>query len=262
VFKNISGIPETKGVTLTGGEPLLRRDAAQIARSAFDAGLKVAVATNGTLLNKTAISELVNNGVQHFDIGFTDPGRETRLALASAVNSSCSVTASICLHGLNHRRTGMLTSMAAAFGADSIAINRFIPTGRAIRTGNLLQLQVEDLLSALEMANQTAISTGIHIYTGVPIEPCIASNKDFPGISFSTCRCGETKWAIDHRGNLRTCEQSSKMLGNLLEESLEDILKRNAVEIMKFRQWRPTTGCESCARNNDCFGGCRFQTGY
>jgi radical SAM protein with 4Fe4S-binding SPASM domain len=217
------------------------------------------LSTNGTLLNSRKVSELVAGGVQHFDIGFTDPSIETRLALTAAAKAGCSVTACICLHRSNHTRIGVLSSLAAALGADSIAINRFVPTGRGKQNREHLVPDTMNLLSALAMANETAIASGIHIYTGIPIEPCIASNAEFPGISFSTCQCGETKWAIDPRGNLRTCEQNKNTLGNLLETPFEDILNRNTAEMQKFRQWRPSTVCKSCDRSNGCIGGCRFQ---
>lgn len=258
VLCNISKAPGAMGVTVTGGEPLLRGDIPEIVRLCSRAGLKVALATNGTLLTRKVINELTGSGVQHFDIGFTDPSEETRLGLTAAVKSGCTVTASICVHNNNYERTGILTEIAAALGADAISLNRFVPTGRGKHHLQSLQLNNKNLLTALELANSTAITAGIYIYTGIPVEPCIASSTEFPGIVFSTCQCGRTKWAINPSGNLRTCEQNTEVLGNLLKNSFTEIISRNAGTIKKFREWRQSEKCFPCTLPGDCRGGCRF----
>lgn len=258
VLRNISEAPGAMGVTVTGGEPLLRGDIPDIVRLCSKAGLKVALATNGTLLTRRVINELVGSGVQHFDIGFTNPSEETRLGLTAAVKSGCTVTASICLHNNNYKRTGILTEIAAALGADAVSLNRFIPTGRGRHHSQGLHLNNEDLLTALGLANNTAITAGIYIYTGIPVEPCIASATKFPGIVFSTCQCGQAKWAIDPHGNLRTCEQNAEVLGSLLKNTFTEIINRNAGTIEKFREWRQSENCFPCTLPGDCTGGCRF----
>ena len=249
------------GVTLTGGEPLLRDDISEIVNMSRLAGLKVALATNGTLLTEKAVGELVAGGLEHFDIGFTEPTSPTRLALTAAVRSGCTVTASICIHNNNYQRAGVLINIAAALGADAVAINRFVPTGRGRLHDHKLNLSNRNLLSALELADNAGRTAGIYIYTGIPVEPCIASKDMFPGITFSTCQCGESKWAIDSRGNLRTCEQNREVLGNLLENSFAEITENNRKKIEKFRSWRPSDHCLTCnlSAPEDCRGGCRFR---
>src|SRR6185295_18763031 len=53
---------------LSGGEPLLRDDLAEIARFASSRGATVVIGTNGTLLTAERISELKNAGVTGFAI--------------------------------------------------------------------------------------------------------------------------------------------------------------------------------------------------
>ena len=259
ILENVSRAPGVEGVTVTGGEPLLRNDIPEIVSLCRKKGLKAAIASNGTLLSKTLIKELTASGIQHFDIGFTEPSHETRIAMTEAARSGCTVTASICLHNKNYKRIGALTKMAAALGADAIALNRFIPTGMGAKNSSYLDIEVEDLLYALELANETALKTGIYIYTGIPVEPCIASSREFPEITFSTCQCGRSKWAIGPGGNLRTCEQNSKKLGSLLEYSFLELLERNSTELSKFRSWKPSEKCLLCDWKKDCNGGCRFK---
>ena len=259
VLQNISKAPGAAGVTITGGEPLLRDDVPEIVSLCREAGLKAAIATNGTLLTVKTIKELVSSGIEHFDIGFTEASTETRLALAGAVKTGCSVTASICVHNDNFKRTGVLCKIAAAMGANAISFNRFVPTGRGILNAGTLQLDRENLLTALRLADKAAEEAGISVYAGIPVEPCIASCNEFPRLVFSTCQCGSTKWAIDPYGNLRTCEQNNQVLGNLLENSFTSIINNKPEMIQQFREWRPLENCSSCSFSDICHGGCRFR---
>ncbi len=163
VLRNISEAPEATGVTLTGGEPLLRSDLHEIVRMCRKLGMKAALATNGSLLTDKTVCNLIQSGIEHFDIGFTEPTTKTRLALAAAAKSGCTVTASICIHKDNYEKTGILCKMAAVLGADAVALNRFIPTGRGKQHSQDLQLSNEDLLTALKHADRAAAAAGIYI---------------------------------------------------------------------------------------------------
>ncbi len=154
------------------------------------------------------------------------------MALTHAVRTGRTVTASLCIHRGNYEKTGLRVRTAAALGADSVCLNRFVPTGRGLKNIKALSLSESELYKALELAQRAADSCPIHMYTGIPVKPY----EEFPGIIFSTCRCGDTKWAIDAEGNLRTCEQNSSILGNLLTESFGDIVKSREDEIRKFRK--------------------------
>lgn len=223
------------GVTLTGGEPLLRPDLEEIAEIFSSRGCPVAVATNGTVLTPERARSLVLSGAGHFDIGFTDPSHETLMAVTHGVKAGATVTATICLHRGSCSQTGLRVRTAAALGADSVCLNRFVPTGRGRLNAKRLLPGKGDLLAALQQAQEAAESCPVHIYTGIPIEPEPAGRGDFPAIEFTSCRCGDTKWAIGPSGNLRTCEQSEKSLGNLLEMSFPQAMKNHSKEIREFR---------------------------
>ncbi len=55
---------------LSGGEPLFRPDIYEIARHAADAGLPVALATNGTLITAEVARKIKDSGVQRVSISF------------------------------------------------------------------------------------------------------------------------------------------------------------------------------------------------
>src|SRR5512141_1019050 len=55
-------------LVLSGGEPLYRPDIFQLARYGTDRGLRVALATNGTLVTKEIARKIVDSGVQRVSI--------------------------------------------------------------------------------------------------------------------------------------------------------------------------------------------------
>ncbi len=55
-------------LVLSGGEPLYRSDIFQLARYATDQGLRVALATNGTLVTKEVARMIVDSGVKRVSI--------------------------------------------------------------------------------------------------------------------------------------------------------------------------------------------------
>ena len=55
-------------LVLSGGEPLYRRDIFQLARFATDRGLRVALATNGTMVTKQLARRIVESGVRRVSI--------------------------------------------------------------------------------------------------------------------------------------------------------------------------------------------------
>src|ERR1017187_10498894 len=64
-------------LVLSGGEPLYRSDIFQLARYATDKGLRVALATNGTLVTKEVAQKIVDSGVKRVSISLDGSNAET-----------------------------------------------------------------------------------------------------------------------------------------------------------------------------------------
>src|SRR5512141_2586135 len=63
-------------LVLSGGEPLYRPDIFQLARYGTDLGLRVALATNGTLVTKEIAKKIVDAGVKRVSISLAAAKRE------------------------------------------------------------------------------------------------------------------------------------------------------------------------------------------
>src|SRR5208282_1071097 len=64
-------------LVLSGGEPLNRSDIFHLARYATDKGLRVALATNGTLVTKDVAQKIVDAGVKRVSISLDGSNAET-----------------------------------------------------------------------------------------------------------------------------------------------------------------------------------------
>ena len=64
-------------LVLSGGEPLYRSDIFQLAQHATDKGLRVALATNGTLVTKEVASKIVDCGVKRVSISLDGSNADT-----------------------------------------------------------------------------------------------------------------------------------------------------------------------------------------
>ena len=69
-------------LVLSGGEPLYRSDIFQLAKYATDKGLRVALATNGTLVTKEVARMIADSGVKRVSIALD--GADSRRMTASA----------------------------------------------------------------------------------------------------------------------------------------------------------------------------------
>ncbi len=64
-------------LVLSGGEPLYRPDIFQLAKYATDKGLRVALATNGTLVTKEVANKIVDSGVKRVSISLDGANSDT-----------------------------------------------------------------------------------------------------------------------------------------------------------------------------------------
>jgi len=64
-------------LVLSGGEPLFRRDIFELARYGTDRGLRVALATNGTLVTRTVAKRIVDSGVRRVSMSLDGADADT-----------------------------------------------------------------------------------------------------------------------------------------------------------------------------------------
>src|SRR6202521_834464 len=130
-------------LVLSGGEPLFRSDIFQLARYGTDKGLRVALATNGTLVTKQVARMIVDSGVQRVAIsldgadGLThDTFRGIPSAFDAAIagfrnlkNLGMSVQINTTIARHNAHQLPQVLELAKSLGADALHTFLLVPVG-------------------------------------------------------------------------------------------------------------------------------------
>ena len=257
-------------VTLTGGEPLLRTDLPQILEFLQKRRVQVTVISNGRLLDEPTAASLVQGGVGLFELPLLSHRREIHDELSGAPGAWDAVLAAMANVRLHHGQVVAAfvatrkniehlhetIRLAFAFGARGIMFNRFNPGGRGREHLAELLPSVNQVRDALEVAEAAAVEFGLPVSCSIPIQPCLVDISQFPHLGFGFCAAGSERayYALDPLGNLRPCNHTDTILGNLFEESFTDLI---APERMSAFTCAVPAFCVDCARRLECQGGCK-----
>lgn len=265
LFSRLQEQTSIGGVTLTGGEPMLRVDLEVIAQELVDLKIPVFIATNGELLTKERLTALNNIGIEYVEISLNTLSNNTdrqmgrisnlkriKQALLTAKHLYMNAGLSFLLTRINYYDLENVLKTGFAFKADRIAINTYTCREKNFR----YKLTHEQLETALSIADRFAEIYPLRIDVTLPIRFCELNRKHYPHLHFGPCFCGEYKWAIDSQGNLRTCEQNPQILGNLLQTQWEMLRQKPVVKDFKKQYFRED--CPQCEFYTICGGGCRF----
>ena len=130
-------------LVLSGGEPLYRSDIFQLARYATDKGLRVALATNGTLVTKEIARMIVDAGVKRVSISLDGADAMTHdsfrgipgafdaavqgLRNLKALGMSVQINMTIARH--NAEQLPQVFELAKSLGADALHTFLLVPVG-------------------------------------------------------------------------------------------------------------------------------------
>jgi MoaA/NifB/PqqE/SkfB family radical SAM enzyme len=130
-------------LVLSGGEPLYRSDIFQLARYATDKKLRVALATNGTLVTKDVARMIVDSGVKRVSISLDGADSLTHdsfrgipgafdaavygLRNLKALGMSVQINTTIARH--NARQLPQVLELAKSLGADALHTFLLVPVG-------------------------------------------------------------------------------------------------------------------------------------
>ncbi|MHC4643106.1 MAG: SPASM domain-containing protein, partial [Planctomycetota bacterium] len=115
---------------------------------------------------------------------------------------------------------------------------------------------VDQVRDGLVVSEEYCRNYGIGIGASIAIPPCLIDPKDYPHVGFGFCAAGTERayYTIDPVGNVRPCNHTSTIIGNLFEMPLKEIVESE--KLMSFRQARPTF-CAGCDLEEECLGGCK-----
>jgi radical SAM protein with 4Fe4S-binding SPASM domain len=261
---------DCRHVTLTGGEPLLRPDLPTLLDLLERRGVQSTVISNGRLLDGQTAGDLLGRGVGLFELPLLSHRREVHDRMSGAAGAWDAVLramSEVRLRGGRFVAVFVLTrlnvddlietmKLAFAFGARAIMLNRFNPGGRGRAHIHELLPSVEQVRRALAAADAASAQCGLPVACSIPIQPCLIDTTPFKHLSFGFCAAGSERayYTLDPLGNLRPCNHSDTILGNLLEESFADLI---APERMAPFTCALPAICGACERKLVCQGGCK-----
>jgi radical SAM protein with 4Fe4S-binding SPASM domain len=257
-------------VTLTGGEPLLRSDLPLLLDFLGSRNVRTTIISNGQLLNAEKAACLIERGAGLFELPMLSQRREVHDRLSGvpgAWDAVLDAMANVRLHRgvlaiafvatrLNIHDLHETIRLAYAFGARTVMFNRFNPGGRGRTHLKELLPSAEELRQALAVAEAASIEFGLPISCSIPIQPCLIDTHLFPHLTFGYCAAGSERayYTLDPLGNVRPCNHTPTILGNLFQESFDSLV--NSYRLQEFICATPAF-CAGCPLDSECQGGCK-----
>lgn len=222
-------------IVLSGGEITLRPDLLDIVSQISVKNIPIVLTTNGTLLTKHLIKQLISTGVATFQIpllscdqamhdylsGRPSWGNAARsLVMVREAGGVAVIVFVATEHNIDHFPS--VVEASHLLGVRHLIFNDFVPNSGAGRI-NASELAVRDrfkILQVLKLAEEIASRLGLSIEVGTPLEIAQKSIVQFKQCYFSKCPVGpgQKRFVLDGFGNIRLCPQSSHIVGNILRE--------------------------------------------
>jgi radical SAM protein with 4Fe4S-binding SPASM domain len=257
-------------VSLTGGEPLLRPDLDDIVAFLDSRGVTINLITNGSLLTDAAIARLTPDTISVFELPLLSSERDIHDRMSGSSGAFDRVTAAMAelkLRGarvigvfvatrLNLSTWRQTAELAVALGLDGVMFNRFNPGGRGRDNIALLQATPAELQAALDEAERVSEQYDFPISCSIAMPPCLFDVGRYKRLTFGFCAAGTERayYALDPLGNVRPCNHSPTILGNILTSGFSDLVRSRKAR--SFNEARPPF-CAGCRLEMQCLGGCK-----
>ena len=269
-------------VILTGGEPLLREDIFDLARYGTDLGLRMVMATNGTLMTTRIVESMKDSGIKRVSISLDGPNADEHDAFRKVPGAydgalkgiellkeggiEFQVNTTVTRHNIGHIHE--MLDLAIALGAAAHHIFLLVPTGRArdMIDQEIDALEYEKVLhwfynKGKEVPIHLKATCAPHYYRILREEAHRRGEKvDFEtyGLDAVTRGClGGTAFCfISHDGIVQPCGYLEINCGDLKVSSFEAVWRDSEV-FKRLRNFSEYKGkCGRCEFLRVC-GGCR-----
>lgn len=145
--------------------------------------------------------------------------------------------------------------LASQLGMESIFVDRFEDGGLGNKKSSELKPSQEQFRVALTQMIQARNDFGIAVGFGTAIPYCLDERLIAENM-FANCGVGITFAAINPNGDVRICNQSQIVYGNVLTESIEQIWKKDRLRKFRNLSW-VTEPCRFCTVLHECLCGCK-----
>ena len=258
-------------IVFSGGEPLLRDDWEHLAGHATSLGLPIALATNGTLIDRSIAQRINKAGFSRVAVSLDgadaaihdkfrgqDGAFNNAMAGIEAIRASgtdVQINATIAAH--NVHQLDSLLGLATELGAVALHLFLLVPVGCGTEIAETHQLPPAEYERVLGWVCDRQQSGSIEIRpTCAPHYKRIAAQKNFPTGHSRGCLAGSSVAFVSFAGDVFGCGYLPVSCGSVLDNSLADIWENSTV-FAKLRDPELLTGkCGICNFKVAC-SGCR-----
>lgn len=247
-----------KRVTLSGGEPTIRKDFWDILQHLYDADIQVSLFTNGSFLDRRFVERLSKFSVSGVRISIDGgvPNTHDKIRVADGSFSRAVNAVRLC------RETELMVIIVSVIMKNNFSeireiiqlaekncvpayFRRFHPVGRGLRNIHLMPLP-EELKAATSI---------IGSYYG---EDLIREMINYLELVGGWCYIG-SRMSIESDGNIVLCPSLPHVMGNIRENSVNEVWDRikNSKLCNMIRERKITGKCGNCPYIKICGGGCR-----
>lgn len=272
-------------VILTGGEPLVRADIYDIARYCSGIFTRVALATNGTLVDEAIAAKIAASGIQRVSISLDGACAATHDAFRGLPGSfdaalrgfdalrraNVSVQVNVTVSRYNVAEIADILALALAHGADAFHVFVLVPVGCGAEISADVRLtapEMEKVLrwlfdKSLELRGKVHVKATCapqyyRIMREVSRERGLKMESSGHGMAAMTrgCLAGSAVCFISRTGDVQPCGYLPLQVGNVRKQKFGEIW-RNSEEFLALRDPGRLKGkCNACGYRKVC-AGCR-----
>ena len=271
-------------VVLSGGEPLMRGDVFEIAKYGTEKGLRMCLATNGSLVTDDICDKIKASGIRIVSLsldGSTEDVHDNFRNEKGAFKGILNAARLFKQHGIefiinssftkrNQEEIPKVYKLAKQLGATAWYMFMIVPTGRGEEIMSEL-ISKEDYEEILEWHyrmekdehDMLVRPTCAPHYYRVVLQKAKEEGKKFERrtLKFSTggskgCLAGQLICLINVDGDVLPCSYFPMSAGNIRKQSFKDIWENSELfkDMRDFKKYKGR--CGSCEFVNVC-GGCR-----
>ncbi|MCX5846545.1 MAG: heme b synthase [Deltaproteobacteria bacterium] len=267
-------------IILTGGEPLLRKDIFKIASYGDKKGLRMVLATNGTLVTEEIAGKMIDAGIKRVSISIDGEDAQSHDAfrkVAGAFDGALAGIEAMKTAGMEFQINTTITKanldqiqgimdLAIGLGAAAHHIFLLVPTGRGKEMSEQA-ISPEDYEKTLNWFYEEGLHCPIQLkatcaphYYRIFHQKSKGSGKEGAGSPLHTmtrgCLGGSSFCFISHTGQVQPCGYLEVDCGRIKEKGFEDIWNNSPI-FQNLRDLNQYKGkCGRCEFIKVC-GGCR-----
>ena len=250
---------------LSGGEPLLRPDIFFLARHAVSLGMRVSLASNGTLITSQVADEIILSGISRVSISLDAAGPVGHDEMRGQGSFERARQGIACLQGridfqINHTITGRSRSdifamfrLAEEMGARALHFFFLVATGRGKEEEQLSGEEQEKILMEIDLARDSS-----------PLEVQVTCAPQYARLSKQGkrrgggCLAGRSFIFVSRKGDVYPCGYLPIKVGSIRERNFVEIWESSPT-LLALRERSLKGKCGRCRYMEIC-GGCRARS--